>query len=128
MARRRRRTLGNTSRSIESPTSPRPRPRPTSTISLRTGLMPDTEAVSASSIQLYLTCSLKWRFQYHDRLPRPTISANQAFGTTLHAALNWLHKERKLGHHPPLADLIQVFEADWYAQTQTENRQPITFD
>ena len=90
--------------------------------------MPEPDALSASSIQLYLTCSLKWRFQYHDRLPRPTVSANQAFGTTLHAALNWLHKERKLGRHPSLAELIRVFEADWYAQTQTENRQPIIFD
>ena len=86
------------------------------------------EALSASSIQLYLTCSLKWRFQYYDRLPRLTISGNQAFGTALHSALNWLHKERKAGRNPPLAEVLQVFEGDWYAQTQTEGRQHVIFD
>jgi putative RecB family exonuclease len=86
------------------------------------------EALSASSIQLYLTCSLKWRFQYLDRLPRLSTSANQAFGTSMHAALNWLHKERKAQRHPPLAEVLQVFEADWYAQTQIEGGQEIRFD
>src|SRR5712692_1376157 len=74
------------------------------------------EAVSASSIQLYLTCSLKWRFQYWDRLPRLATSANQAIGIAIHAALNWLHKERKRGRQVPLAEVLGVFEADWYAQ------------
>jgi putative RecB family exonuclease len=86
------------------------------------------EALSASSIQLYLTCSLKWRFQYHDRLPRVTLSENQAFGTSIHAALNWLHKERKQGRTPPLAEVLRVFEADWYAQTQTEGNLTVQFD
>jgi putative RecB family exonuclease len=74
------------------------------------------EAVSASSIQLYLTCSLKWRFQYWDRLPRLATSANQAVGLSIHAALNWLHKERKRGREVPLTEVLGIFEADWYAQ------------
>src|SRR5262245_882826 len=85
------------------------------------------DALSASAIQLYLTCSLKYRFQYVDRLPRLTLSANQAFGTSMHAALNWLHRERKSGRVPPLAEVLQVFEADWYAQTDTEGTQVIEF-
>lgn len=86
------------------------------------------EALSASAIQLYLTCSLKYRFQYVDRLPRLTLSANQAFGTAIHAALNWLHKERKQGRTPPLAEVLQVFAADWYAQTEVEGGQAVRFD
>jgi putative RecB family exonuclease len=86
------------------------------------------EALSASAIQLYLTCSLKYRFQYWDRLPRLTLSANQAFGTSMHAALNWLHKERKTGRIPPLAEILQVFAADWYAQTEVEGHQEIQLD
>jgi len=77
------------------------------------------EAVSASSIQLYLTCSLKWRFQYWDRLPRLVTSANQAIGISIHAALNWLHKERKRGRQVPLAEVLGVFEGDWYAQVSS---------
>lgn len=86
------------------------------------------EALSASSIQLYLTCSLKWRFQYWDRLPRLTLSANQAIGTAIHAALNWLHKELKRARTPPLAEVLQVFEADWYAQTETAGSLAVRFD
>jgi putative RecB family exonuclease len=78
------------------------------------------EALSASAIQLYLTCSLKYRFQYVDRLPRLALSEGQAFGTSMHAALNWLHKEKKRGRTPPLAEVLQAFEGDWYAQTQAE--------
>jgi putative RecB family exonuclease len=84
------------------------------------------ESLSASAIQLYLTCSLKYRFQYVDRLPRLTLSENQAFGTAIHAALNWLHKARKRGHNPPLAEVLQVFDGDWYAQTQAEGTR-VTF-
>jgi putative RecB family exonuclease len=86
------------------------------------------DVISASSIQLYLTCSLKYRFQYVDRLPRLAVSGNQAFGTSIHAALNWLHKERKAGRNPSLAEVLQVFAADWYAQTATEGREKIRFD
>src|SRR5436309_3083892 len=89
--------------------------------------MPPPDSLSATAIQLYLTCSLKYRFQYVDRLPRLTLSENQAFGTAIHAALNWLHKARKRGHNPPLAEVLQVFEADWYAQTQAEGTK-VQFD
>jgi putative RecB family exonuclease len=88
--------------------------------------MPET--LSASSLQLYLTCSLKWRFQYIDRLPRLSISVQQVFGTSIHAALNWLHRERKRGTPPPLSDVLRVFEADWYAQTNVTGVQQIRLD
>src|SRR5437899_10302456 len=90
--------------------------------------MPAPEALSASSIQLYLTCSLKWRFQYLDRLPRLTVSVNQAFVIDMHEALNWLHKSRKDRRNLPLAEVLQVFDADWYAQTQTARHIQVHFD
>src|SRR5262245_27435583 len=89
--------------------------------------MPHPDALSASAISLYLTCSLKYRFQYVDRLPRLSVSENQAFGTAIHAALNWLHKDRKQGRTPPLDEFLRVFEADWYAQTQADGAK-VTFD
>jgi putative RecB family exonuclease len=74
------------------------------------------ETLSISQINLYLTCSLKWRFQYLDRLPRLVQSANMVFGSAVHKALEWLHKERRNGRNPPLDELLRVFEADWHAQ------------
>lgn len=75
---------------------------------------PDT--VSVSQLTLYLTCSLKYRFQYIDRLPRLIRSAPLALGSSMHAALEWLHKERKAGRQPTLDQLLRVFDADWHAQ------------
>ena len=73
--------------------------------------------LSASQLQLYLTCSLKFRFTYIDKLPKLTKSANQVFGLAMHAALEWLHKELKHGRKVPLDELLRVYEADWQAQT-----------
>ena len=74
------------------------------------------EAISVSQINLYLTCSLKYRFQYIDRLPRLVQSASLVFGSAMHKALEWLHKERRNGRTPPLDEVLRVFEADWHAQ------------
>jgi putative RecB family exonuclease len=74
------------------------------------------EAISVSQINLYLTCSLKYRFQYIDRLPRLVQSAGMVFGSAMHKALEWLHKERRNGRNPPLDEVLRVFEADWHAQ------------
>ncbi len=74
------------------------------------------ESLSPSQIGLYLTCSLKYRFQYIDRLPKLTQSANLVFGGAIHAALEWLHKARKTGRQPPLDEILRVFEGDWNAQ------------
>ena len=78
--------------------------------------MATPEAISVSQIMLYLSCSLKYRFQYIDRLPRLSKPSPLAFGSSVHAALEWLHKERKAGRQPTLDQLLRVFEADWYAQ------------
>lgn len=75
------------------------------------------EALSVSQMNLYLTCSLKYRFEYVDRLPKLYRAAGMALGKAMHAALEWLHKERKAGRNPPLAGLLKLFEADWNAQS-----------
>jgi len=78
--------------------------------------MPAPEAISVSQINLYRTCSLKYRFQYLDALPRRTVPAAVVFGRAVHRALEWLHTARKAGDAPDLATLLRVFEADWHAQ------------
>ena len=54
--------------------------------------------LSASQINLYLLCSLKYRFQYLDELPKPFRPAALAFGSAFHAALAWLHKQMADGN------------------------------
>lgn len=71
---------------------------------------------SVSQIQAYLACPLKYRFQYVDQIPRPWKAAALAFGSSVHSALEWFHKERLAGNAPESAKAIEIFEADWFAQ------------
>src|SRR5713226_5694724 len=79
--------------------------------------------LSISQIQTYLLCPLKYRFTYIDRIPKPWRTASLSFGSSIHAALEWFHKERLQGQSPTPAEVLAVFEADWYAQ----NLEPLVF-
>jgi CRISPR/Cas system-associated exonuclease Cas4 (RecB family) len=46
-----------------------------------------------------------------------------AFGASVHAAVEWFHRERMAGRNPELAEVLKVFDADWYAQ----NVEPLVF-
>src|SRR6185436_3211751 len=49
--------------------------------------------------------------------------AAMAFGTSIHAAAEWFHKERLAERSPEPTQVLQVFDADWYAQ----NVEPLVF-
>lgn len=72
--------------------------------------------LSCSQINLYLQCSLKYKFQYIDELPKPFKPSGLAFGSTIHSALDWLHKQRMKGNNVSIDKLYRIFGADWYAQ------------
>ena len=77
--------------------------------------------LSSSQINLYSQCSLKYKFQYVDLLPKPFKASGLVFGSAVHAALSWFHTERLAGRNPTLDRLHKVFEADWYGQTIESN-------
>lgn len=79
--------------------------------------------LSISQVTAYLGCPLKYRFQYVDKLPRPWRVAAMAFGTSVHAAIEWFHRERMDGRSPEVMKALEVFEADWFAQ----NVEPLVF-
>lgn len=72
--------------------------------------------LSNSQINLYLQCSLKYKFHYIDGLPKPFRSSGLAFGSSIHSALSWLHKEKMAGNGVSLDRLYRIFDADWYSQ------------
>ena len=85
--------------------------------------MEPPRTISVSQVNTYLGCPLKYRFQYVDKIPRPWRVAAMAFGSSVHAAVEWFHKERLAGHSPELMQVLKVFDADWYAQ----NVEPLVF-
>ena len=81
------------------------------------------EYLSSSQISLYSQCSLKYKFQYVDLLPRPFKPSGLAFGSALHSALSWFHRESMTNGRVALGRLYKIFDADWYSQrTETEIR------
>src|SRR5439155_1859902 len=85
--------------------------------------MEPPRVISVSQVNAYLACPLKYRFQYVDKIPRPWRVAAMAFGSSVHAAVEWFHRERLEDRRPELAEILKVFDADWYAQ----NVEPLVF-
>jgi len=77
--------------------------------------------LSASQINLYLLCSLKYRFQYVDLLPKPFKSSALVFGSAVHSAINWLHREKMNGSGVTLEKLHRIFDSDWYVEMMESN-------
>lgn len=72
--------------------------------------------ISISQINLYLRCSLKYQFQYVERLPKPFKPSGLAFGSAVHSSIEWLHKEKMQGKEKSLEDLLSTFQVDWFNQ------------
>ena len=72
--------------------------------------------ISVSQLNLYRACSLKYKFTYIDKLPKPFKSSALAFGAAVHSAIEWLHKERMKGKEVSLEALHKIFSIDWYSQ------------
>jgi putative RecB family exonuclease len=85
--------------------------------------MEPPRTISVSQVNAYLACPLKYRFQYVDKIPRPWRVAAMAFGTSVHAAVEWFHRERLASRKADLTEVLKVFDADWYAQ----NVEPLVF-
>jgi DNA helicase II / ATP-dependent DNA helicase PcrA len=71
-------------------------------------------SLSASDLDLYLTCPLKYKFRRVFGIPEePTI--NQRFGILIHSVLERFHKDPGEGEagNGGLAELMDLFEAGW---------------
>jgi superfamily I DNA/RNA helicase/RecB family exonuclease len=69
-------------------------------------------SLSASDLDLYLTCPLKYKFSRVFGIPRePTI--NQRFGILIHNVLERFHKEEPVTGEEGMQRLMSLFEAGW---------------
>ena len=67
--------------------------------------------ISYSQMFTYLSCSLKYRFQYVERLPYERKSMSLFFGSCLHSAIERFYNTyKKKGEYEPLEVLQQMFE------------------
>jgi DNA helicase-2/ATP-dependent DNA helicase PcrA len=69
-------------------------------------------SLSASDLDLYLTCPLKYKFRRVFGIPEePTI--NQRFGILVHNVLERFHKESSAGGEDDSRRLMELFETGW---------------
>ncbi|HEX6688419.1 MAG TPA: ATP-dependent DNA helicase [Solirubrobacterales bacterium] len=69
-------------------------------------------SLSASDLDLYLTCPLKYKFRRVFGIPQePTI--NQRFGILIHNVLERFHKDEGDGTEEGLQRLMDLFETGW---------------
>jgi DNA helicase II / ATP-dependent DNA helicase PcrA len=69
-------------------------------------------SLSASDLDLYLTCPLKYKFSRVFGIPQePTI--NQRFGILIHNVLERFHREGEVAGEEGLRRLMDLFEAGW---------------
>jgi len=85
--------------------------------------MDEPRTLSVSQVNAYLACPLKYRFQYVDRIEKPWRASALAFGSSVHAAVEWFQKQRQFGKIPDATEVLKIFDADWYAQ----NLEPLVF-
>jgi putative RecB family exonuclease len=85
--------------------------------------MDEPRTLSVSQVNAYLACPLKYRFQYVDHIEKPWRAAALAFGSSVHAAVEWFHTQRQFGKVPDVTEVLKIFDADWYAQ----NLEPLVF-
>ena len=78
--------------------------------------------LSASQMNLFLACPLKYRLKYIDQIPPPFKPSGLVLGSAVHSGIEWLHKRWQEGNRPDEEELLSIFEADLEAQMLEEIR------
>jgi len=78
--------------------------------------------LSASRISLYLQCPRKYSFRYVEDIIVPWKSANLAFGSAVHGALQTFHEKLMEGQKSTPDEIARLFVSDWHAQLVDEIR------
>jgi CRISPR/Cas system-associated exonuclease Cas4 (RecB family) len=78
--------------------------------------------LSASRLTLFLQCARKYAFRYVEKVVVPWKSANLAFGSALHRALQTFHEKLMEGRRSTPDEIARLFLFDWQAQLVDELR------
>jgi putative RecB family exonuclease len=77
---------------------------------------------SHSRLSCFETCPRQYRYRYLDRLPRRGVGIEAHVGTSVHAALEMLHRRRTEQGQPSLAEVQAAFESAWSGVRTAELR------
>ncbi len=77
----------------------------------------DHDHLSYSQINTYLSCSLKYKFQYMDKISAAFTSASLAFGSAIHEAVAAFYQTRLEGDELRPDQMLDVYN---FAEVQNE--------
>jgi putative RecB family exonuclease len=81
-----------------------------------------TEHLSYTQISTYMTCPLRYRLQYVDKIPPAFKSAALAFGSAIHEAIGAFYHQHLLGDSLRPDQMTDVYREAWRNGDQTEIR------
>jgi putative RecB family exonuclease len=73
----------------------------------------DHDHLSYSQVNCYLTCSLKYKFQYIDKVPSAFTPAPLAFGSAIHEAVAAFYQTRLEGDELRPDQMLDVYRDSW---------------
>lgn len=69
--------------------------------------------ISASKIDCYLSCPLKWRFRYLDKIEPEETAAGLALGKSFHSTIKMMYRRLMEGERLSLEQLEAALREDW---------------
>jgi hypothetical protein len=69
--------------------------------------------LSYSQINTYLTCPLRYKFNYVDKIPAAFVSAALAFGTSIHESAGAFYQAKLEGDELKKDQMLDVFRQAW---------------
>ncbi len=69
--------------------------------------------LSYSQINCYLTCSLRYKFQYVDKIPSAFTASSLAFGSAIHEAVAAFYQTRLEGDELRPDQMLDVYRDSW---------------
>ena len=76
--------------------------------------------LSYSQVNTYLTCPLRYRFQYVEQIPAAFVPAALAFGSSIHEAVGAFYQSYLIGEELRLDQMVDVYRQEWSSR-EAEN-------
>ncbi|MBT4485497.1 MAG: PD-(D/E)XK nuclease family protein [Candidatus Latescibacteria bacterium] len=73
--------------------------------------------ISYTQINTYLSCPLKYNFQYIERIPWPFKPEALIFGSAIHQSLEHYYTGRKESRNVPINEMLALYDASWEKET-----------
>lgn len=87
----------------------------------------DNDHLSYSQVNCYMTCLLKYRFHYIDRIEPPFISSAHTFGSCIHEAVAAFYQSCLEGDPLSAGQVHDVYRRAWESHSEEQTVRLFSF-